>query len=85
VGSYSGWEYEIHFEGVQRVEMFAPEGMELRRSPKCVFSNLLRRFRFANNSEEDRKSLKSDILLCHKTDVPGVIQVYSYGDGGYLG
>ena len=53
----SGREYEIRFEGVQAVEMFEPEGMDLYAISEMRAQMPLRDFVFANNSEDDQKSL----------------------------
>jgi hypothetical protein len=57
VRGYSSREYEIEFEGIQTVESFEPEGMDLYALSEMRAQPPLRRFEFANNSEEDRKSL----------------------------
>jgi hypothetical protein len=57
VRGYSGLEYEIQFDGVQALEEFEAEGMELYALAEMRSQPPLRRFEFANNNEEDHKSL----------------------------
>lgn len=57
VRGYSGLEYEIQFDGVQTLETFEPEGMELYALVEMGTQSPLRRFDFANNNEDDHKFL----------------------------
>lgn len=57
VRGYSGREYEIQFDGVQTLETFEPEGMDLYALAEMRAQSPQRRFEFANNSEESRKYL----------------------------
>lgn len=57
VRGYSGLEYETQFDGVQTLEAFEPEGMELYALAEWRAQPPHRRFVFANNNEEDHKSL----------------------------
>lgn len=57
VRGYSGSEYEIQFDGVQTLETFEPEGMDPYALVEMRAESPLRRFEFANNSEDNHKSL----------------------------
>jgi hypothetical protein len=57
VRGYSGLEYEIQFDGVESAESFEPEGMDLYALSEMRAPSPLRRFEFANNNEDDHKSL----------------------------
>jgi len=57
VRGYSSREYEIRFEGVQAVEMFEPEGMDLYAISEMRAQLPIREFVFVNNCEDDQKSL----------------------------
>jgi hypothetical protein len=48
----------VEFEGVQALDVFEPEGMELYALAEMRAQSPLRQFDFANNSESERKILR---------------------------
>lgn len=52
VEGYSGKKYSVFFEGVDEVQMNAPEGMELYSLSEMLASPPLREFVFTNNEED---------------------------------